>query len=93
MDKMKRILIVSEAHLIKTFAQATIIKLKEEHKIGFDCFITTTVDEQTKKSLQAVFDNVFVNVISEGPGKANSKTKSVTGYLRHASNSKAVTQL
>jgi glycosyltransferase involved in cell wall biosynthesis len=59
-------LIISEAHLIKNFVQATIIRIKEETGARFDCFITTTVDNTTRESLKVIFENVYVNEYPKG---------------------------
>jgi len=66
MQNKKRILIISEAHLIKTFVQATVEKIKEETGTQFDCFITSPVDKKTRQSLASVFENVFVNEYPKG---------------------------
>jgi hypothetical protein len=66
MQGRKKILIVSEAHLIKRFVEATVNKIKEETGTQFDCFITTPVDEKTRQSLAAVFENVFINEYPRG---------------------------
>ena len=75
MSETKRILVISEAHLIKTFVQSTIIKLKDEQNLKFDCFITTTVGEDVKKSLQLVFENVYVNEFPKGAIKQIPKVR------------------
>jgi glycosyltransferase involved in cell wall biosynthesis len=66
METRKRILIISEAHLIKTFVQPTITRIKEETGACFDCFITTTVDETIRESLKTVFESVYVNDYPKG---------------------------
>ena len=75
MSETKRILVISEAHLIKTFVQSTIIKLKEEQNLKFDCFITTTVGEDAKKALQSVFENVYINEFPKGAIKQIPKVR------------------
>jgi len=66
MQSRKKILIISEAHLIKRFVEATVSRIKEETGARFDCFITTPTDEKTKQSLSAVFENVFANEYPRG---------------------------
>jgi glycosyltransferase involved in cell wall biosynthesis len=61
MYRPKRILIISEAHLIKTFVQATAIKLKEETGAQFDCFILKPISQKEKMELATAFDNIFIN--------------------------------
>lgn len=57
----KRILIISEAHLIKTFVLPTIKKLKAETDGLFDCFIVSPVSKIDREILEKVFDHVFAN--------------------------------
>lgn len=66
MNNYKRILIISEAHLIRTFVQSVVEKLKEETDLRFDCFIVTTIDDSTRKSLEQVFDKVYANEYPRG---------------------------
>ena len=66
MQSRKKILIISEAHLIKTFIQPTIKKLKEETGAQFDCFVIATVNDDVRQSLLEVFENVFVNQYPKG---------------------------
>lgn len=61
MQKNKRILIISEAHLIKTFIQGTVERLKKETGAYFDCFIVTKIDVETYNSLKEVFGVVYAN--------------------------------
>ena len=63
---MKRILIISEAHLIHNFVLTTVKKIKEETGARFDCLITTTVDENARLTLTRDFENVFVNEYPKG---------------------------
>jgi len=49
MQSRKKILIISEAHLIKRFVEATVSKIKEEPGARFDCFVTT--DRRKNKAL------------------------------------------
>jgi hypothetical protein len=58
---MKKILIVSEAHLIRTFLQSTIEKIKEETGSQFDCFIVNKASPEIQRSLKEVFEHVYVN--------------------------------
>jgi glycosyltransferase involved in cell wall biosynthesis len=71
----KKILIISEAHLVKTFVQATISKIKEETGTQFDCFITSPIDEKTKQSLSSSFENIFVNQYPRGIVKKFPKVR------------------
>ena len=73
----KRILIISEAHLIRTFVLATIKKIKEETGSRFDCFITTTIDVAAKSGLYEVFENVYVNEFPKGLAKSIPKVKTM----------------
>jgi len=57
----KRILIISEAHLIKTFVLPTIKKLKAETNSQFDCFIVSPISQKDRHILESVFNNVFSN--------------------------------
>ncbi len=57
----KRILIISEAHLIKTFVLPTIKKLKNETNGLFDCFIVTPISHSDRVILEKVFNKVFAN--------------------------------
>jgi glycosyltransferase involved in cell wall biosynthesis len=66
MQDRKRILIISEANLIKTFIQPMIKKLKEETGVHFDCCITTSIDGETRNSLLEDFENVFANKYPKG---------------------------
>ncbi len=62
----KRILIISEAHLIKTFVLPTIKKLKAETNGLFDCFIVTPVSNNDREIMEKVFDKVFANKHPKG---------------------------
>lgn len=66
MNKTKRILIISEIHLIKTFLLPTILKLKESADVVFDCFIVATINDKVRKELEANFENVFANQYPKG---------------------------
>ena len=66
MQDRKRILIISEAHLIRTFVQPTVKKIREETGAQFDCFIIAKINEEAKQSLLEVFENVFVNEYPTG---------------------------
>lgn len=57
----KRILIISEAHLIKTFVLPTIKKLKAETHGVFDCFIVSPISQTDRDILEKVFDHVYAN--------------------------------
>lgn len=88
MQNRKKILIISEAHLIKTFVQATVNKIKEETEAQFDCFITSPVDDKTLHSLTSVFENVFVNEYPKGIIKKLAKLRviqSIYGLRKIAS--------
>lgn len=61
MNTNKRILIISEAHLIKTFVLPTIKKLKAETNAVFDCFIVTPITQTDRDILEKVFDHVYAN--------------------------------
>jgi hypothetical protein len=69
---MKRILIVSESHLIRTFVTRTLKKLREDEgmEISFDCLVTAVKNQSEIDFLKENFSNVFVNEI-----KPNWKTK------------------
>jgi len=66
MNGRKKILIISEAHLIRTFVLTTIKRIKQETGTSFDCFITTTIDDRTRLLLCEDFENVFVNEYPKG---------------------------
>jgi glycosyltransferase involved in cell wall biosynthesis len=66
MHRKKRILIISEAHLIRNFVLTTINRIKDETGALFDCFITTAVDENTRLALSKDFENVFINEYPKG---------------------------
>lgn len=63
---MKRILIISELHLIKTFLLPTISKLKEEAEVQFDCFIVTNLKPENVLELKNLFTNVYFNKYPSG---------------------------
>ena len=75
----KKILVISEAHLIKTFVLASILRIKEETGSRFDCFITTTVDDNVRNELLSVFENVFVNPYPKGFIKKIPKLRVLQG--------------
>ena len=62
----KKSLLFPKAHLITRFVEATVSKIKEETGARSDCLITTPIDEKTKRSLTAVFENVFANEYPRG---------------------------
>lgn len=62
----KKILIISEAQLIKTFILPAVKKLIEETDTQFDCFIVAPIDDKTRISLNDVFRYVFVNEFPKG---------------------------
>jgi glycosyltransferase involved in cell wall biosynthesis len=66
MNGRKKILIISEAHLIRNFVLTTIKRIKQETGTSFDCFITTTIDDRTRLLLCEDFENVFVNEYPKG---------------------------
>lgn len=66
MTPPKRVLIFSEANLIKTFVETTVSKIKEETGTRFDCFITTPVSEQIHASLRATFQTVYMTDCPRG---------------------------
>jgi glycosyltransferase involved in cell wall biosynthesis len=66
MNGRKKILIISEAHLIRNFVLTTIKRIKQETGTSFDCFITTTIDDSTRHWLSGDFENVFVNEYPKG---------------------------
>lgn len=61
MNTKKQILIISEAHLIKTFVLPTIKKLKAETNGVFDCFIVSPISQTDRDILEKVFDHVYAN--------------------------------
>jgi glycosyltransferase involved in cell wall biosynthesis len=63
---VNRILIISEAHLIKTFVLPTIKKLKSEVDVIFDCFVVAPLSRNDKKLLYETFDHVFENQYPKG---------------------------
>jgi len=63
---MKRILIISEFHLIKTFIFPTILHLKQEFEVQFDCFIITKQKPEEIIELKNLFTNVYSNKYPSG---------------------------
>lgn len=55
----KRVLIVSEYHLIQTFIALTLRRLKLEEGIHFDCFVITELTSDQRNCLKKTFENVF----------------------------------
>ncbi len=58
---MRKILLISEEHLIRTFLLPTVSKLKEETDIQFDCFIDSKLKPEDVIELKSLFTNVFFN--------------------------------
>jgi len=56
---MKKILIISEYHLIKTFVLPTITKLKSEKEFIIDCFVLNDINEEKKIELKNIFNKVY----------------------------------
>lgn len=67
MSDPKRILIVSEAHLIHTFVTPTITKLKSEAIVLFDCFIVSPLNVTERKKLEQTYDRVYSNEYKNYP--------------------------
>ena len=66
MPEVKRILIVSEAHLIRNFVQPTLEKIKAETGTIFDCFITTSVRLEDFPAFEPLFENIYINNYPKG---------------------------
>lgn len=63
----KRVLIVSESHLIKTFVIPTLSLLKSEYNVVFDCFIISPVSNDDRLIHSRIFDKVISNEYLKGP--------------------------
>jgi len=63
---MRRILIISESHLCKTFIIPAILKLKEYAEVQFDCFIVTKVNQSDIFELSTAFTNIYFNKYPTG---------------------------
>ena len=57
----KRVLIVSESHLIKTFITPTLSRLKSEYNVTFDCFIISPISSDDYLIHKQFFDRVISN--------------------------------
>lgn len=66
MNSTKRILVISEAHMIPSFLKTTILKLKKETDLVFDCFSVTPIDEKTRIEFCEIFENVYANEYPKG---------------------------
>ena len=66
MDDTRRILIVSEAHLIKTFVADTIRNIMKETGVVFDCLIITPPSEELRNEMRKLFGHVYVNEYPKG---------------------------
>lgn len=63
----KRVLIVSESHLIKTFVTPSLSLLKSEYNVSFDCFIISPVSIEDRLLHSHIFDKVISNEYLKGP--------------------------
>lgn len=63
---MRRILIISELHLIKTFMLPTVSRLKQETEVQFDCFIVTKLLPNDVIEQKSLFTNVYFNKYPSG---------------------------
>ncbi len=63
---MKKILIISELHIIKTFILPTISELKQDSEVQFDCLIVTKINQSDVAELSSVFTNVYFNKYPSG---------------------------
>jgi hypothetical protein len=63
---MKKILIISELPLIKTFIFPTVSKLKEEAEVQFDCLVVTKLKPEDVIELKSLFTNVYFNKYPSG---------------------------
>jgi glycosyltransferase involved in cell wall biosynthesis len=66
MGNKKKILIISEVHLIKTFVLPTVKKLEAESNATFDCFIVTQINNSDRALLEKHFVNVLTNKQPKG---------------------------
>jgi hypothetical protein len=62
----KRILIISEAHLIKTFVAETLMNIRNETGVVFDGLITTPPSDALRREMFDIFDNVYINEYPRG---------------------------
>jgi hypothetical protein len=63
---MKRILIISELPLVRSFIFPTLSKLKQEVGIQFDCLIATKIKPKDVVELKSLFTNVYFNKYPAG---------------------------
>lgn len=63
---MKKILIISELELVKTFIIPTISKLKQDTEVQFDCLIVTKVNQSDVTELSSIFTNIYYNKYPTG---------------------------
>ncbi len=63
---MKKILLISELQIIKTFILPTISKLKQTSEVQFDCLIVTKINQSDVDELSSVFTNVYFNKYPDG---------------------------
>jgi hypothetical protein len=63
---MKKILIISELHIIKTFILPTISKLKQGAEVQFDCLIVTKINQSNVNELSSIFTNIYFNKYPTG---------------------------
>jgi glycosyltransferase involved in cell wall biosynthesis len=62
----KKVLIVSESHLIKTFVSPTLSCLKNEHNVLFDCFIISPISNEDRLVHNRTFNHVVSNEYING---------------------------
>ncbi|EKB48614.1 glycosyltransferase [Cecembia lonarensis] len=62
----KKILIVSESHLIKTFVAPTLKQLKKEYDLELDCFIISPLSDSDWKLHHTLFSRVISNEYIKG---------------------------
>jgi len=62
----KKVLIVSESHLIKTFVSPTLSRLKNEHNVLFDCFIISPISSEDRLTHSRTFNHVVSNEYING---------------------------
>lgn len=76
---MKKVLLISEAHLFKSFIVPTIEKVKKEmNDVQFDCLITYESNPSITESFASVFDNIYINKETS----FFSKIPGIRGFLR-----------
>lgn len=62
----KKVLIVSESHLIKTFVSPTLSRLKNDHNVLFDCFIISPIPSEDRLTHSRTFNHVVSNEYING---------------------------